>query len=235
MSSYAETTSASDPPEGSQFRPGYDPRYFETRLVEDPHRAAIWRHLTAYFSRWIPADADVLELGAGWCDFANNVTARRVVALDLDPTVQDAAAAHVEPVVGDCSDLSQFEPDSFDVVFASNLLEHLTREQANQLLDSATRVLRPGGRLMLMQPNFRLSYKRYFDDYTHVAVFTDVSMRDYLTSRGYQVENVFARFMPFTMKSSAANLSFLVPWYLRSPIKPMAGQMLAIATPGAGR
>ncbi|MFC6712871.1 class I SAM-dependent methyltransferase [Branchiibius cervicis] len=211
---------------------GYIPGYFETRLAQDPNRAKVWRHLTEYLSRWIPADGAVLELGAGWCDFANQVTARRVVAMDLSPTVRQAAAAHVEPVVGDCTDLSQFEAGSFDVVFASNLLEHLNREQADRLLDAAARVLRPGGRLMLLQPNFRLSYKRYFDDFTHVAVFTDVSLRDYLTSRGFEVEEVFARFMPFTMKSSGANLSFLVPWYLRSPIKPMAGQMLAIAATG---
>ena len=40
-----------------------------------------------------PNDA-VLELGAGWCDFANHVVAGRVVAMDLDATVQRAAAVH---------------------------------------------------------------------------------------------------------------------------------------------
>ena len=68
------------------------PPYFRTRLAPNAHRAAIWNHLCAYLQRWIPADADVLELGAGWCDFANNITARRVVAMDLDTTVRRAAA-----------------------------------------------------------------------------------------------------------------------------------------------
>jgi hypothetical protein len=31
------------------------------------------------------------------------------------------------------------------------------------------------------------------------------------------------------MKSRGSSLSFLVPLYLRSPIKPLAGQMLVIA------
>ena len=99
--------------------------YFRTRLAPNAHRAAVWNHLCAYLQRWIPADADVLELGAGWCDFATTIKARRVVAMDLDTTVRRAAAEHVLAEVGDCTDLSRFDSGSFDVVFASNLLEHL--------------------------------------------------------------------------------------------------------------
>ncbi len=36
-----------------------------------------------------------------------------------------------------------------------------------------------------MQPNFRLNPGRYFDDFTHVRVFTDQSLRDYLASLGW--------------------------------------------------
>ena len=211
----------------------YTRGYFETRLAPDANRAKVWRHLCEYLSRWVAADAEVLELGAGWCDFSNLIAARRVVAMDLDATVVKAAAAHVLAEVGDCTDLSRFDDDSFDVVFASNLLEHLDREQAGRLLSHAQRVLRPGGRLILMQPNFRLNPGRYFDDYTHVAVFTDQSLQDYLVSLGWGIEAVSARFMPLTLKSRGSGLAFLVPWYLRSPIKPMAGQMLVVANPGS--
>lgn len=204
--------------------------YFETRLAHDPNRAKVWNHLCEYLGRWIGPDADVLELGAGWCDFANNVRARRVVAMDLDKTVERAAASHVTPVVGDCADLSAFEDGSFDVVFASNLLEHLDRRDASRLLAEARRVLRPGGRLMLLQPNFRLNPGRYFDDFTHVSIFTDQSLSDYVVSEGFTIEQVFPRFLPLTMKSRGSKLTFLVPWYLRSPIKPFAGQMLVVAS-----
>jgi cyclopropane fatty-acyl-phospholipid synthase-like methyltransferase len=210
----------------------YEPGYFETRLAQDPNREKVWRHLCDHLSRYVRPDAEVLELGAGWCDFSNFVKARRVVAMDLDATVVRAAAPHVEAEVGDCTDLSRFDEDSFDVVFASNLLEHLDREQSARLLAGAARVLRPGGRLILMQPNFRLNPGRYFDDFTHVSVFTDQSLSDYLTSLGWSIEVRQARFMPLTLNSRGSGLSFLVPWYLRSPIKPLAGQMLIVANPG---
>lgn len=214
------------------FRTGY----FATRLSANPNRGQIWVHLCRYFARFIPPDATVLELGAGWCDFSNHVRAARVVAMDLDSTVQTAAAEHVEAVVGDCTDLSRFADGEFDVVFASNLLEHLDRDMAERLLAEAARVLAVGGRLILMQPNFRLNPGGYFDDYTHVAIYTDRSLSDYLTSLGWKVETVMPRFLPLTLKSRASRLTFLVPWYLRSPIKPLAGQMLLVASrPGAGR
>jgi SAM-dependent methyltransferase len=115
-------------------------------------------------------------------------------------------------------------------VFASNLLEHLDRDASNRLLGEAKRVLRPGGRLILMQPNFRLNPGRYFDDFTHVAIFTDQSLSDYLASQGWTVTDVLARFLPLTLKSRGSGLTFLVPWYLRSPLKPLAGQMLVVAS-----
>jgi SAM-dependent methyltransferase len=208
----------------------YRTGYFATRLAENANRAPVWRHICDYLARWIPQDADVLELGAGWCDFANLVQARSVTAVDLESVVLTAAAEHVRAIVGDCTDLTELDDATFDVVFASNLLEHLERPQSDRLLAEAMRVLRPGGRLILLQPNFRLQPGRYFDDYTHVAIFTDVSLADYLAASGWQVQHVAARFLPLSMRSRGSSLSFLVPWYLRSPLKPLAGQMLVVAT-----
>ena len=205
------------------------PGYFGTRLAHDPRRAQVWRHLTDYLARWIPGDARVLELGAGWCDFANQVRAASVVALDADPTVERAARPGVTAVVGDCTDLGAFPDGSFEVVFASNLVEHLDRAAAEQLVDESARVLTSGGRLILLQPNFRLAPGRYFDDYTHVSIWTDQSLGDFLRSRGWTLEAVHPRFLPLTLKSRGARLTFLVPWYLRSPVKPLAGQMLVVA------
>ena len=204
--------------------------YFETRLQADPNRPIVWRHICDYLQKWIGQGDDVLELGAGRCDFANAVDAGSVTAMDVDAVVVSSAREGVRAVVGDCTDLSDFPDASFDVVFASNLLEHLERSDTLKTLSEAYRVLRPGGRLILVQPNFRLNPKEYFDDFTHVAIFTDRSLRDLLSAEGWQIDHVAARFLPLTMKSRASRLTFLVPWYLRSPIKPLAGQMLVVAS-----
>jgi hypothetical protein len=97
-------------------------------------------------------------------------------------------------------------------------------------LGGVRRVLRSGGRLILVQPNFRLRPHEYFDDYTHIAVFTDRSLPDMLAANGFAREHVEARFLPLTLKSRLSFGHRLVPLYLRLPWRPMAGQMLVIAT-----
>jgi SAM-dependent methyltransferase len=214
------------PAQGGVGLPG---SYFETRYTPDPHRRAVWAYVVRYLEPWIPANGRLLELGAGYCDFSNSASAARRVAMDAAPSVVDHVEPGVEPEVGDCTDLGRFGDETFDVVFASNLLEHLTREQCTRLLHEARRVLVPGGRLILVQPNFRLRPGEYFDDYTHVQIFTDRSLPDLLVAEGYVIRRVEPRFLPLTMKSRFSALTFLVPLYLRSPVKPMAGQMLLVA------
>jgi SAM-dependent methyltransferase len=205
------------------------PGYFDTRYTEDARRTPVWRHIVKYLSRWIPSDADVLELGAGYCDFSNAVKARSRTAMDRDPAFAGYAATGVSTLVGACDDLSAVPAASIDVVFASNLFEHLERPVLLKTLDEVRRVLRAQGRLVLVQPNFRLRPKEYFDDYTHVAVFTDRSLPDLLEAHGFRRRHVEARFLPLTMKSRLAFGHRLVPLYLRLPWRPLAGQMLVVA------
>ena len=111
-------------------------------------------------------------------------------------------------------------------------MEHLTQDEVGAVVDEARRVLVPGGRLVLVQPNFRLCAKNYFDDYTHVSMWSDVGLTGYVQSRGWEVEEVRARFLPLTVKSRLPVSRVLIRAYLSSPIKPMAGQMLVIARHG---
>ncbi len=205
--------------------------YFETRLAPNVARTQVWRHVTQYLGKYVAADGDLLDLAAGYADFAGFATARRKVAMDITPDLAALVPAGVEPVVGDCTDLSQFADNEFATVLASNFFEHLTWDQLPDTLEQVRRVLRPDGRLLVIQPNFRLSPSRYFDDYTHRTIFTDTSLVDFLTVSGYSIERLEARFLPLSLKS---NLSFghrLVPLYLRLPFRPLAGQMLVVASP----
>jgi ubiquinone/menaquinone biosynthesis C-methylase UbiE len=192
----------------------------------------VWRHIVRHLSsNWQPGAA-ILDVGAGYCSFINAVEgAGRRVAVDLHDQLARHAAPGVECRQASATDLSGLAADSFDVVFASNLLEHLSRDDIATALDEFHRVLRPTGRLILVQPNYRLCAKQYFDDYTHLTPLSDRSLGDLLRARGYELVEVRARFLPLSLKSSGANLTFLVPWYLRSPVRPLAGQMLLVATP----
>ncbi|MDW8343150.1 MAG: class I SAM-dependent methyltransferase [Verrucomicrobiae bacterium] len=204
-------------------------RYYQTRFQPDPRRAKVWRVICGWLQREVPCEAHVLDLGAGYCDFINQIQAARKVALDLADQVRFAAAPGVETHVGSCTDLSFAGDGAFDIVFASNLFEHLTLPNLELTLSEVHRVLRPNGKLIVMQPNFRYCYREYFDDYTHVMIYTHRSLCDVLRGAGLKPERVHPRFLPYSMKSRLPSAPALVWLYLRSPIKPFAGQMLVVA------
>ena len=104
---------------------GSESAYFATRLRHDPRREGVWRHLTRYLQPFVRADAAVLELGAGYCYFINNVAASRRVAVDLSPSMLDWKRENVEGVVGDALEyLRSAGPGQFDFILASNFFEH---------------------------------------------------------------------------------------------------------------
>jgi SAM-dependent methyltransferase len=204
--------------------------YFATRFAYDERRARLWKRLTPYLGRYCGGARSVLELGAGYCYFINQIPAPRRVAVDVSETVLTSSAEGVEAVQSDAGDFLRRSPDAaFDLVFASNFFEHFDWPVLEALLPQVIRVLAPGGRLMLIQPNFRLAPSRYFDDFTHRTIFTDVSIRDWLEHHGLRVVTLVPRFLPLTVKSRLGDLSFLVPLYLRLPFRPFAGQMFVLA------
>jgi len=209
---------------------GGSSRYLRTRLPPDRRRELLWVHLTAYLQRFISPDASVLEIGAGYCQFINRVRAKRRVAIDIAPEILVWAAPGVEVLAMDVTDyLRGATPRQFDFILASNFLEHFDWPELDVMIELITQTLAPGGRLALIQPNFRLASRNYFDDYTHRTVFSDVSLVDWLESRDLHVVRTEARFLPLTVKGRIGNFAALVPLYLRLPWRPFAGQMFVLA------
>lgn len=206
--------------------------YHDVHLPEHPARREVWRVLADHLSKWVPPDAHVLEVGAGHCHWINAVRAARRIAVDTWPGVMQFAAPGVDARVMDASrDLPTFPAAHFDVSLASNFLEHFAPDTAASVIGDIRTILKPGGRLLIIQPNFRYAYRSYFDDYTHRSVFTDVSLPNLLRSRGFAIELVQPKFLPYSMRDVQGTIpSWMVRAYLASPVKPRAGQMLVVAT-----
>ena len=205
--------------------------YFTTRFTPHSARARVWFEVTRFVERDIPVKGTVLEIGPGYCDFINQVTATTKYAIDIDSAASEFATQDVTFKVGDCTKLDFLEDQSVDAVFASNLVEHLERDKILALLAELNRVLKPDGRFLMIQPNFRLCYANYFDDYTHVSIFSDISLSDLLSANGFDVLKCVPGLLPFSMKSKAPKHPLLVRLYLHSPIRPLAKQMYLVARP----
>lgn len=187
--------------------------------VDRAQMAVVWRVLVRdFFQRRIDASETVLDVGAGTCAFINEVRAARRIALDANPELPKLAAPGVETIVTDDLSLRQVPAGTIGHVFVSNFLEHLDDHIAVlRFLGAVHRVLKPGGSLLVLQPNFRLEPRRYFDFIDHRVILTDASLREGLEVAGFQVAEMRARFLPFTSKSRMPKWEWAVRLYLRLP------------------
>jgi SAM-dependent methyltransferase len=206
--------------------------YFETRFSHDVRREVLWRTLYRhYFSRLISESDSVLELGAGYGHFINNVAAKRRIALDNWAGFIDYLQPGIESRIGNVADLSFLAPASVNFVFASNLFEHISQEDLGSVLHQLRPALAENGTINILQPNYYYAYREYFDDYTHRTVYSHTSMCDFLQAHGYRVIECRPRFLPLTVKSRLPVSSLLIQLYLSLPWKPMGKQMFIRAQP----
>lgn len=195
------------------------------------------RRVWGAIARWVQRDAPhgcvpvgtLVELGAGYCDFANQFPAHKKIAFDLNPEMRAHAAPEVDLRIEDATALRSLAPESVDLFFASNFLEHLDGEQLDALLERCRQTLVPGGRLVLIQPNHRLCAEHYWDDPTHRTLFDDANVGPLLEGHGLAVVKLVPGLLPFSMNGRLPKSGVLTALYLRSPWKPLAAQMYVVA------
>ncbi len=182
-------------------------------------RAAVWKVLVEHhLQRWVRASDAVLDVGCGGGEFLNHLRARRRIGLDLNPDAGAALAAGIEFHCGPADDLGFLGDGEVDVVFSSNLLEHLSKPEIEHLLDEARRVLRPGGSLLLLGPNVRVIPHTYWDFWDHRTPISDRSLVELLEALGYELVEVVPKFLPYTTVSRLPKASPLVRLYLKVPL-----------------
>ncbi len=180
----------------------------------------IWQVLCRhFFQNYLDPSDIVLDIRASYCEFINHIVCRRRIALDPSEEVRAHAGPGVEVVQGVSTDLSSLPSELIDVVFASNFFEHLlTKQDLLRTLAEVLRVLGPGGRLLILQPNIRYVGGAYGDFFDHHLPLTERSLVEALELAGLKPIEVRPRFLPFTSKSALPQHPFLVWLYLKLPI-----------------
>lgn len=196
----------------------------------------LWRVLCeSSLARLVPPDATVVDVGAGNCGFIKHIRAARRIAVDLDAGVRDRAGAGIETHVAEIGAL----PDilgaaSVDVAFASNIFEHLSSgAELLRVLGAIRTILRPNGKLIILQPNVRLVGGRFWDFFDHTLPLTELGMQEALAVAGYRTVSCKARFLPYTTKTGVPKPAWLLRLYLALPPAQwlFGKQFLIVATP----
>jgi SAM-dependent methyltransferase len=207
-------TPHTETPEGLQ-------QIYATRFSgQEAYRTQVWKTLTSqFFTRWIkPTDA-VLDLGCGYAEFINNVSAGAKFAMDLNPSAQDYVASDVTLLQQDCSQPWPLPEGTLDVVFTSNFFEHLpTKQTLLQTLGEAKRCLKPGGCIIALGPNIRYLSGAYWDFFDHSLSLTELSLAEALVMTGFKVELTRAKFLPYSMSLGSHPPLWTLRVFLRMPL-----------------
>jgi SAM-dependent methyltransferase len=188
-------------------------RRFSTK--EAQRKSLVWREIGRYLGRFVPRDGRVLDVACDRGDFITNIDAKEKWASDLRE-VSDGLPSDVRFVCSDGLRLHEHVPKAyFDLVFMSNYLEHLPSGDAVvEQLEVVAELLRPGGRVMVLQPNIRLTGPAYWDFIDHKVALTERSLIEAAELSGFETEHVIKRFLPYTTKSALPQTPSLVRAYL---------------------
>src|SRR5579862_5361723 len=194
----------------------YRHRFDEASRVS---KQRLWKVLVeSFFQNFVTPTAVVLDLGCGFGEFLNHLRCARRIGVDLNPESAKHLAAGIEFHAGDVCTLPMIPEATVDLVFSSNLMEHLpSKEAAERMLREARRVLKPGGQLLLMGPNLRFLPGEYWDFWDHRLPITDRSLSEILGSLDFKVVEQHARFLPYTTRSALPQAGWLVRLYLHLP------------------
>jgi SAM-dependent methyltransferase len=192
-------------------------RVYERRFSgpEAERKDAIWREIVRYLQRYVGDEAIVMDVACDRGHFIRHVVARERWAAD----VRDLAPflpAGVRFVQSDGVSLADHVPvDHFDAVFMSNYLEHL--ESGDRVIEqfrALRTLLKPGGRVIVLQPNIRLVGHAYWDFIDHRVALTEKSLVEAAELAGFRTRTLVTRFLPYTTKSRFPQSPILVRAYL---------------------
>ena len=188
----------------------------EQRQVRDRVWETLCRH---FFQRYVREGDTTLDLGCGFGEFSRFILARRRIAVDLNPDVRGMLPSEVEFHQADARRLDCLPTGSVDVCFTSNFFEHLlSKPDLDAVLGEVVRILRPGGRLVALQPNIRYAPGEYWDFYDHHLPLSHLSCAEAFALAGLEVVELVDRFLPFTTCSPIPKHPLLVRLYLSFPL-----------------
>lgn len=178
-----------------------------------------------------PADK-VVDVGAGHCEFINNIKAGKKIAVDMNSDCRKFAAKNVTVKISSVKKLKNiFTDNSLDIVFMSNLLEHLdNKEDVFRLLSESYAVLRRGGSLLVMQPDISRVGHEYWDYFDHKVPITSTSLMEVMTAIGFRISHLHDPFLPYTTKTRFFPLwPSLLRLYIKLPfLHPFFGKQFFV-------
>lgn len=134
----------------------------------------------------LKSDDKLLDVGCGRGEFLRGFIQCGAAGYGVDQS--RAAESYCPDATLRISDIENdgipYEDNFFDVVYSKSVIEHFYYPE--RMIKEIFRVLKPGGMVITLCPDWEFNYRIYFEDYTHRTPFMRSSLRDILLIHGFE-------------------------------------------------
>ncbi len=125
----------------------------------------------------ISENAQVLELGCGRGEHLREFVKNKINIIGIDK-FDDALKMNKEKFfkkIDIQKDKLPFDDDTFDFIISKSLIEHFNYPD---FFSEVYRVMKKGGVVISLTPDWEYCYKNFYDDITHIRPFTSNSLKE---------------------------------------------------------
>jgi SAM-dependent methyltransferase len=129
----------------------------------------------------------ILELGVGNGDFLIEFQKKGLICTGIDKEISPFADKKLNIKKVDLTKHKlPFAGGSFDIIYHKSFLEHFYRDEADHIMSETWRVLKKGGKLVVLVPDWVSQKETFFEDYTHVHPYDELAISDLLDIYRFQ-------------------------------------------------
>jgi ubiquinone/menaquinone biosynthesis C-methylase UbiE len=199
---------------------------YSQRYANHDARDAIWKVLAErFYQTFVDPQDTVLDVACGYGWFINHIRCKAKFAVDINPDARKFLSHDVKFLQGPSTRI-ELPDHSIDKIYVGNLLEHLQRAEIVSTVQEFFRVLRPGGAVLVLQPNIRFLQKDFWMFFDHITPIDDRAVDEVFAMCGFRLEHKILKFLPHS--NSNNRLSFMKPLvrlYLALPfVWPLFGK-----------
>lgn len=157
--------------------------YDEKRTPKTDYPARLTKYLINRFN--LKAGFKLLELGCGRGEFLEYFQKAGLICRGVD--LSDYCIKNKTGLEVDCLDVSKenlpYQDNYFDVVYHKSFLEHFY--SPDKVMKETHRVLKTGGRVIVLTPDWVSQMKIFWEDFTHCRPYTTQALHDILQIYGF--------------------------------------------------